>query len=176
MKIQRTRQRRHGATTVEFAAVSILLFMMLFGIFEYARFLFVYQLTTNAARDAARFAVVHTGGGTMAGEPATVATADVVEVWRSGMFNSKAYGTGMCGMENQITSYTVDVFAVPDASLFATPPDLSPTGKPAWNTATFHQQIAVRVTGTYMPVVPNLIGMNSSVPFTVIVLMGSEAN
>ena len=51
---------------------SILLFMMLFGIFEYGRFLFMYHLTNNAARDAARFAVVHTGGATMAGDPATI--------------------------------------------------------------------------------------------------------
>jgi len=176
MLLQRKNRRRDGATTVEFAFVAILLFLMLFGIFEYGRFLFVYHITTNAARDAARFAAVKTGGGTMPGEPTSVSTADVQEVWRSGMFNGQAYGTGMCGMENQITGYVVNVFAVPDASLYATPPDLTPTGKPAWNTATFHQQIAVQVTGSYKPVVPNLIGMNSSVPFTVTVLMGSEAN
>ena len=176
MLLQKNARKRDGATTVVFAFVAILLFMLLFAIFEYGRFLFVYHLTTNAARDAARFAVVHTGGGTMPGEPATVTTFDVQEVWRTGTFNGQAYGTGMCGMENQITGYTVDVFAVPDASLFLTPPDLNPAGKPAWNTATFHQQIAVRVTGTYQPVVPNLIGLNSNVPFTVTVLMGSEAN
>ncbi|HKA05712.1 MAG TPA: TadE family protein, partial [Gemmataceae bacterium] len=57
-------RQRGGATTVEFAFVAILLFMMLFAIFEYGRFLFMYHVTTNAARDAARFAVVHTNGGT----------------------------------------------------------------------------------------------------------------
>jgi Flp pilus assembly protein TadG len=176
MLLQRKVRRRDGATTVEFAFVAILLFLMLFGIFEYGRFLFVYHMTTNAARDAARFAAVKTGGGTMPGEPTAVTTADVQEVWRSGMFNGQSYGTGMCGMENQITGYVVNVFAVPDASLYATPPDLTAAGKPAWNSAGFHQQIAVQVTGTYKPVVPNLIGMNSSVPFTVTVLMGSEAN
>jgi Flp pilus assembly protein TadG len=176
MLLQRKARRRDGATTVEFAFVAILLFALLFAIFEYGRFLFVYHLTTNAARDAARFAVVHTGGGTMPGEPTTVSTADVIEVWRSGMFNGKAYGTGMCGMENQITGYTVDVFAVPDASLYQTPPDLAPAGKPAWNSATFHEQIAVRVTGTYKPVITNLIGLGSNVTFNVTVLMGSEAN
>jgi len=176
MRVSRPGRRRSGATTVEFAMVAIMLFLMLFGIFEYGRFLFVYHLTTNAARDAARFAVVHTGGGTMSGEPTTVTTADVQEVWRTGTFNGQTYGSGMCGMENQITGYVVNVFAVPDASLYATPPDLNPVGKPAWNTATFHQQIAVQVTGSYQPVVPNLIGMSSSVPFTVTVLMGSEAN
>ena len=99
-------RRRAGATTVEFAFVAILLFLMLFGILEYGRFLFVYHLTTNAARDAARFAVVRTSGGvtiteadgTQIAEPAAVTTADVVAVWRTGLFNNRAYGTGMCGM------------------------------------------------------------------------------
>jgi Flp pilus assembly protein TadG len=171
-----SKQRRIAATTVEFAFVAILLFLMLAAIFEYARYLFVYHMATNAARDAARFAVVHTSGGTMPGEPATITTADVQEVWRTGVFNNKTYGSGMCGMENQITGYTVNVFAVPDASLYATPPDLDPAGKPAWDTAGFHQQIAVKVTGTYRPIVPNLIGMNSEVPFSVTVLMSSESN
>lgn len=176
MRISQASKRRSGATTVEFAMIAILLFLMLFGIFEYGRFLFVYHLTTNAARDAARFAIVHTGGGTMAGEPATITTADVQEVWRTGTFNGQTYGSGMCGMENQITGYVVNVFAVPDSDLYASPPNLTATGKPVWTTATFHQQIAVQVTGTYKPVVPNLIGMGANVPFTVTVLMGSEAN
>jgi hypothetical protein len=176
MLIQRQSQRRRGATTVEFAFVAILLFMLLFGIFEYGRFLFVYHMTTNAARDAARFACVHTSGGTMPGEPVTIATSDVVGVWQTGMFNGQQYGTGMCGMENQITGWTVNVFAVTDSNLYLTPPDLNASDGIAWTSAIFHQQIAVQVTGTYNPVVPNLLGMNSSVPFTVTVLMGSEAN
>lgn len=169
-------RKRSGATTVEFAVVALLVFVLMFGIFEYARFLFVHHVTTNAARDAARFAVVRTGGGTMPGEPATVSTADVQEVWRTGMFNGNRYGTGMCGMENQISSYAVNVFAVPDSSLYATPPDLNPAGKPAWNSAGFHQQIVVQVTGTYKPAFTGLIGLGSSFPITVNVLMSSEGN
>jgi Flp pilus assembly protein TadG len=169
-------KRRGGATTVEFAFVAILLFMMLFGIFEYGRFLFVYHLTTNACRDGARFACVRTNGGTMPGEPATVTVNDVKEVVRTGMWNGTQYGTGMCGMEGQITGYTCYVYAVSNADLYAAPPNLDPSGKPAWTDAGFHEQIVVRVTGTYQPVIPNLIGMNSSIPFTVTVMMSSEAN
>jgi hypothetical protein len=176
MIIRYSVRRRGGATTVEFAFVAILLFMMLFAIFEYGRFLFLYHITTNAARDAARFAVVHTNGGTMPGEPVTITTDDVKEVWRSGMFNNVAYGTGMCGMEGQIVGYTIDVYGVPDSDLYASPPNLDPTGKPVWTAAGFHQQIAVRIKGTYKPVIPTLLRMNSDVDFTVIVLMASEAN
>lgn len=184
MLIPRKGRRRDGAATVEFAFVAILLFVMLFAIFEYGRFLFVYHAATNAARDAARFAVVRTSGGitlteadgTVIAEPAEVTDADVVEVWRSGMYNGRAFGTGMLGLEHNIEGRTVSVFAVPDPDLYASPPNLDPAGKPAWQTAEFHQQIAVRVSGTYRPVVPNLVGMNADVPFNVTVLMGSEAN
>ncbi|HJZ93078.1 MAG TPA: TadE family protein [Gemmataceae bacterium] len=179
MIIRHPARRRGGATTVEFVFVAIMLFMMLFGIFEYGRFLFMYHLTTNACRDGARFACVHTSGGTMPGEPASITTADVQEVVRTGMFSGKSYGTGMCGMERQITSnWTSDcqVYSISQADLAATPPSLDPAGKPAWNAAPFNDKIAVRVTGTYKPVVPNLIGLPTSIDFKVLVLMSSEAN
>jgi len=184
MLIHRPGRRRAAATSVEFACVAVLVFTLLFGVFEYARFLFVYHAATNAARDAARFAVVRTSGGvsitdadgTAISEPAVVTAADVAEVWRSGVFNGRAYGTGMCGMEGNISGYTVNVFAVPDASFYANPPDLTAAGKPAWTSAGFHQPIAVQVTGTYKPALPSLIGMSADVPFTVTVVMGSEAN
>jgi hypothetical protein len=169
-------RRRRAATTVEFAFVAILLFMMLFAIFEYGRFLFMYHLTTNAARDGARFASVHTNGGTMPGEPATITDSDVKEVVRTGMFNGKAYGTGMCGMEHQITGYTCDVYSVTSTHLNMSPPDLDPAGKPSWTAAAFQDKIVVRVSGTYKPVVPNLIGLSSNVDFKVTVLMSSEGN
>ena len=51
-----------------------------------------------------------------------------------------------------------------------------PAGKPVWTSGEFHQKIAVRVTGVYRPVLPNLLGLGSEVPVTVTVLMGSEAN
>jgi Flp pilus assembly protein TadG len=177
MKIHRPAARnRGGATTVEFAFIAILLFLMLFGIIEYGRFLFVYHLATNAARDGARFAAVKTAGGTMTGEPAVITTDDVKEVVRTGMFNGRAYGTGMCGMEGQITGYTCDVYAIPSAQMYSNPPNTDPAGKPAWNSAPFHEKIAVRISGTYKPVLPNLLRMGSDVDFKVLVMMSSEAN
>jgi hypothetical protein len=177
MKTRRPAARpRGGATTIEFMFVAILLFMMLFSIMEYGRFLFMYHLATNAARDGARFAAVKTGGGTMSGEPTTITVDDVKEVVRSGMFNGRAYGTGMCGMEGQITGYTCDVYSIPMAQLYASPPDTDPAGKPPWNAAPFHEKIAVRISGTYKPVLPTLLRMNSDVEFKVLVMMSSEAN
>ncbi len=172
-------RRRAGATTVEFAVVAILLFMMLFAILEYGRFLFMYHLTQNAARDGARFATVHTNGGTMPGEPAAITEADVKEVVRTGQFNGQAYGSGMCGMEGHLTAdwaTACQVYSVTAAHLAVTPPDLDPAGKPAWTSAAFQDKIVVRVSGVYRPVVPSLIGMDSAVDFTVTVMMSSEGN
>ena len=136
MLVRRSSKRRSGATTVEFAMVSVLLFTMLFGILEYARFLFVIHMTTNAARDGARFAVVHTGGGTMPNEPATIATADVISVVTTGNFPGNTdptirYGAGMCSFQSNLVGYDVQVYAIPDASLYLPTPDIDPAGKPA---------------------------------------------
>src|SRR5436305_1382844 len=84
-------------------------------------------------------------GGTMPGEPATITTSDVVGVWQTGMFNGQQYGVGMCGMENQITGWAVNVFAVKDTNLYANPPVLDPAQGQVWTSAVFHQQIAVQV-------------------------------
>jgi hypothetical protein len=176
-KRQKSEQRK-GAAVVEFAVVSLILFMFLFGILEYARFLFIYHITNNAARDAARFAAVRTGGGTLAGEPAVVTDAHIDTLVRTGIFNSQQYGTGMGGLEHNIQGMTVNVFAV-DPNLFAPATITSayaPANRRPWTSAAFGDKIAVEVTGTYQPILPNLLGMNSAVPFTVVIVCNSEAN
>lgn len=177
-------RRREGATTVEFSVIAIILFMVLFGIFEYGRFLFMYHLTMNAARDACRFATVKTGGGTMksdgrwilADEPAAITATDVQNVWRTGTFNGTNYGMGMLGLEHNITGWQCNVFGLSETDFTSVPPNLNPTGKPAWNSTSFQQKICVQITGTYQPVVPALLGMSNSIQFTVNVVMSSEAN
>ena len=176
MSVPRRAGPRGGATSVEFAVVSFVLFLMLFGILEYARLLFIHHVATNAARDAARFAAVRTGGGTMPGEPVVVTADDVKAVARTGLFDGRPYGSGMCGMDSQLDGFTVEVFAVPESDLYATPPNLDPAGKPAWTAAAFQQKIAVQVAGTFRPVLPDLLGLGAEVPVRVTVLISSEAN
>ena len=50
---------RRGSAIVEAAIVLPIFLMFVFGVFEYGRFLLVLNVTTNAARDAARWAAVH---------------------------------------------------------------------------------------------------------------------
>ena len=50
MRKTSSRRARRGAALVEFAFVASALVLILFGIFEYARYLFLLQIAENAAR------------------------------------------------------------------------------------------------------------------------------
>ena len=52
------RQRARGITTVEFAFVSTVLFVTLFGVVEFGRLLYTYQVLAEGTRRAARLATV----------------------------------------------------------------------------------------------------------------------
>jgi hypothetical protein len=53
------RSRRPGQALVEFALVAPIFFLLLFSIIEAGRFIFHYEMLSNAARDGARYAIVH---------------------------------------------------------------------------------------------------------------------
>jgi len=57
MRLRPLRQCRPAAAAVEFAVVVPVLLMFLLGIVEYGRLLMVSQITTNASREGARYAV-----------------------------------------------------------------------------------------------------------------------
>ena len=52
------RRNRRGAAAVEFAVVSPVLFLLIFGMIEYGRMVMVQQVITNAAREGARKGVL----------------------------------------------------------------------------------------------------------------------
>ncbi len=58
MHSQHRRHGERGVTTVEFAIVSSALFLLLFGIIEFGRALFVVNMLTEATRRGARMAAV----------------------------------------------------------------------------------------------------------------------
>jgi Flp pilus assembly protein TadG len=53
------RRRQTGQATVEFALVAIILFVMIFAIFDFGLFFAGRITATNAARSAARYAATH---------------------------------------------------------------------------------------------------------------------
>jgi Flp pilus assembly protein TadG len=54
-----SRRARTGQNLVEFALVTPLLFLFLFGVIEFGWAFYVYSELTNAAREGARYAAVH---------------------------------------------------------------------------------------------------------------------
>jgi hypothetical protein len=53
------RQRSRGQTLVEFALIAPLFFLLLFSIIEFGRAVYYIQMLNNAAREGARYAIVH---------------------------------------------------------------------------------------------------------------------
>lgn len=52
-------QNQKGSTVAEFAIVSGLFFMIIFGIIEFGRLFYIHNALTDAARRGARYAVLH---------------------------------------------------------------------------------------------------------------------
>jgi Flp pilus assembly protein TadG len=174
---RRARIRRRGATVVESALVLSVFLLLLFGIFEYCRFLFVLHVTNNAAREGARYASVNATAPTS--QSATLQTAII------------AYTTQMMsGVQNQISGYQVAVYAVDPTGLTLTPPVIraasanpptypnpfnssDPNAVP-WNSAPFPNRIAVTIQGTYYPTTPAFLFMPNSVPIYITAVLGAE--
>jgi Flp pilus assembly protein TadG len=145
------KQARRGAHIVEAAIVLPIVLLLILGIFEYCRFIFLLQVAENAAREGARYAVARTGDGT------TIAQV------RSHVNNA------MAGRQAELAGYTVSVENVnPDTGAVI-------TGS-AWNDAPFGGAIRVRVSGTYSFIIPSLLNLPSTLPISISSMMSSEAN
>jgi Flp pilus assembly protein TadG len=138
---------RRGHTVVESALVLSIFLMFLVAIFEYCRFVYVDQMITNAAREGARYAVVNTTDTNLVADTTTQVSQR------------------MGGADNQLNPYSVSVF-LSDASG-------NNLGSPV--NAAFGQYIAVKITGTYNPVVPSFLFMGTP-QISAISLMYSEGN
>ncbi len=173
MLIRRPRGgQRRAATLVEAAFVLSLALLFLFSIIEYGRFLMVLHVTNNAAREGARYAVVHTGDGTTKAQVISVVTSR------------------MAGVDSNIVGYNVNVFTVDPAGIYNAgtntynySPTLQAKAGSNWNDAQFGNGIAVQVTGTYQPIVSAIpfmtrfnIPVLSPTPLAVTAVMNSEAN
>jgi len=83
---RRRSARSRGQAMVEFALVAPIFFLLLFGIIEGGRFIFYYETLSNAAREGARYAIVHGANSTCPsgpmpapGNPCDTAGANVVD-------------------------------------------------------------------------------------------------
>ncbi len=185
------RRRRRGAVVVESALVLSVFLMLLFGMFEYCRFLLVLQVTNNAARSGARYAVVNTD------KPSTFNTTNYTDGAGNTYLSIYNYTlTQLAGVQQNFqvpTKVLVAVYAVDPTGLTLTPPVIRPKststtvypdpsnpsdpnagyGVP-WNQAAFTEKIAVSVYGTYQPFLPTLLLMPTSIPIAITSLAGAE--
>lgn len=179
---------RRGATVVESAVVLSVFCLLLFGAFEYCRFLYVLQVTNNAARDGSRYAVVNVD------KPANFDAVDYTDGAGRTYPSVQSYTTArMGGTQKQLDGYQVAVYAVdPDGQVLSPPvvrPKSSGAGSPKsypdpfdpndparvpWNQATFGEGVAVTIRGTYRPVLPAFLWMPSAIPVVVTGVSGSE--
>jgi len=184
--VRRGRHVRRGMTLVESAMVLGIFLMLLFGIFEYCRFLMVMHLTNNAAREGARYASVN------GDKPSTFNTTDYTDASGNVYTNIISYTKSkLGGVQNQISAQ-VAVFPVDPTGLTLSPPvvrsatlstatppvypdPFSPgANTPDWNAAVFPNRVAVTIKGTYVPITPALLVMPSSIPVNVTAVMGME--
>lgn len=142
------RRGRPAAALVETAAVVTVFLMVLFGVFEYCRLIFVQQMVENAAREGARYAIVNT--------PDTNLVADT-----QAQVNAR-----MAGLNNALLNYNVQVYYADSNG--------NNIGQP--QNAPFGAYIAVQIDCDYNPIVPSLLWMNQKIHIRTKAFMCSEAN
>jgi Flp pilus assembly protein TadG len=154
MHIRRNgKRKRPAATIVESAFVISITLLLLFGIFEYGRFVMTKQLMDNAAREGARWAVANTYTGTTAQVQAVV---------------DAKLGPGSKQLVGYSSSTSISVYAADSSGNIIS--------GVTWSNVSFGANIAVVVTGTYKPTLPSFLFMNSTIALTSKAVMGSEAN
>ncbi len=174
--------RRRGITLVECALLLSVFLMFLFGVFEYARYLLTLHVATNAARDGARYAVTNVR---QAGDfDVNTPTPAQYDSEGNQLIAIETYTQQrMGGVDKQISGLTIDVFPCDSTQIYQDPPVITPkagwgpnpsTRTTNWNSAVFTERIAVRITGTYTPILPNFLWMQNATNIKIVAVMGSE--
>ena len=134
---------------VETALALPICLLVLLGIFEYGRFCMVRNVLTNAAREGARFAIVHTNDKI---------TSDVQAVVLNYLANQ----------QSQVTSYATSVYSA-DVNGNA-------IAGVSWNNTAFGGNIGVQIDGDYHPLLTTFLGMPSTAHITAVAIMNCEGN
>ncbi len=148
------KRARRGAALVEAALVLPLVLMFLFGILEYGRYVMMRQVLTNAAREGARYAQIHTQPVTVNSTTSGNATADVTNVINKALAGQKLSGQ------------TVSIYAA----------DSQGNNVGSWNNAQIGQCVCVEIQGNYPVIVSQLLFMPVSIPVTAKSVMRTESN
>jgi len=150
----RTAKRRRGAAAVEAGLVLPVVFLFLFGIFEYGRYVMTLQVMTNAAREGGHYALTHTQPITIAGTTYGNATSDVTTI-----INKSLAG-------QSLVSQNVQIFCS----------DSIGTNIGLWTDTQVGQCVCVRITGNFRVLLPSLLGLSTNIPVVAQAVMRSESN
>jgi len=147
-------RRRPAMSLVEFACVAPVFFLALMGIFEYARFLFTWQMMNNAAREGARYAVVNLTTETTAG----------VQTYVDGyLMGQGAAQLASYSKTSNIAVYKADATTGGNTGL-------------TWTNATWGDGVGVSLSGTYRPFTPGLLYLTGSISLQSSCVVSVEAN
>ena len=199
----RTAARRGGMAIVETALLMSTFLMFLFGVLEYARYLMALHVATNACRDAARYASVNVDKkSNFDYSDQTVGGRTYPSVWKYAvqrmggtdkMISNLAVETFPC---DTAKLYPINAPYKPVIDYKAGYPLINPPNDPRgpnatdynngnqtavtfsrtteWNEASFTEPIAVRIKGTYTPILPSFLFMGGVTTFNITMLCGSE--
>ena len=167
------RTRRPAATVVEGAFVISLFLLFVFGIFEYARYLMFLHVSTNAIRDAARYASVNVD------KPINFPTVDFTTGSTTYPSITSYAMTRLAGCDGMLDAgYTIQVFPCDPTNLSLTPPVISPKGgaigATTWNNAAFTERLCVRLQGTYRMALPSFLYASPAINVNIASVIGSE--
>lgn len=159
LRKQNTRDR-DGAALVEFALVAMIFFIILFSIFEFAYLVMVKNLMSNAVREGARYACVNTN----AGSALTDQIRDVVDA-------------RMQSIKGRLSGYDKNSSITIRAVNPITGNQLTSGGGNVniWDTS-FGEFIEVRISATYIPIMPSLVRLPASLTLSANAITNSEAN
>jgi Flp pilus assembly protein TadG len=90
----RSDRRDRGQALVEFVLVAPIFFLLLFGIIDFGRYVYYVQILNNAAREGARYAIVHGSNSFQPtgppNDPTGTAVASVVRNYAVGVIGTGA--------------------------------------------------------------------------------------
>jgi Flp pilus assembly protein TadG len=128
--------------------------VVLFGIFEYGRYVMTLQMMTNAAREGAHYALTHTQPVTIAGTTYGNATSDVTNI-----INKALVG-------QSLASQSVQIYAS----------DSLGNNIGLWTDTQVGQCVCVRITGNYRVLMASVLYLPANIPVVAQCVMRSESN
>jgi Flp pilus assembly protein TadG len=152
--IRKKIRHRRGVSVVEAAMVMPVVFMFVFGVLEYGRYVMTLQVLTNACREGARYAMIHPQPVTVSGTTYGNATSDVQAIIDKALAGQRLNGQ------------TVSIYAA----------DSLGNNIGSWNSAQAGQSVCVQINGNYNAIIPTLLRMPSSFAVTSKAVMRTESN